>query len=100
MAVAAIHADRSRPSRCAGLDAPANEDSSPSDKAAGGVIITNLGRAAAFCRHRSLNASLSRMSQADPAAPSPIIHLPFLRLAFGRFCPNPNFNAKSDRAFA
>ena len=92
MAVAAIHADRSRPSRCAGLDARAGEGSSPRDKAAGGVIITNLGRAAAFCRHQSLNA-LSRMSQADPAPPSPINHLPFLRLAFGRFCPKPMFNA-------
>jgi hypothetical protein len=35
-----------------------------------------------------------------PAPPSPINHLPFLRLAFGRFCPKPSFNANSDRAFA
>jgi hypothetical protein len=57
MAVVAIHTDRSHPSRCAGLDARAGQDYPPSDKAAGGVIITNLGRAAAFCRHRLLNAT-------------------------------------------
>ena len=33
--------------------------------------ITNLGRAAAFCRHRSLNASLSRMSPSRPRAAIP-----------------------------
>ena len=67
MAVVPIHTDRSRPSRCAGLDARQARIIRPATK----QRVTNLGRAAAFCRHRSLNASLFRMSPADPAPPSP-----------------------------